>query len=96
MKSLCRRFDRIDIADEIGNRYVGCGKLFAEPRIVVQPFDFRCIAALTHEIGTAFTNGRVGIVVNLASFDDRNIFIKQCRQLPDDAAISPARAIREA
>src|SRR5207244_3518981 len=77
VQALGGRLNRIDIADQIGNGNVGRGELLSQPGFPVQPLDLDGLSALRHEVDAAFADGLIRIVVDLASFDDGDVFVKQ-------------------
>src|SRR6266850_2063206 len=80
-------FDRIDIADNVGNGHVGCGKLFHKTRITVNPIDVGDVAMDGDSLATISRNWLEGIVVHFRSRNDRNLIVEEFSELPDDAAL---------
>src|SRR5213594_401516 len=81
-----RRLDRIDIADDVGNRYIRGRELFDEPDLARQPRDWRTVAALGNQLAAVLGDRIERIVVDLAAGDDGNLLIEQRDQLAQDPA----------
>ena len=75
VKPLCCRFDRVDIADEVGDRHVGGRKFFAESRIPLNPFDLCRVAVFCNCVRPKFAHRSEGIIVDLASLNDWDVFV---------------------
>ena len=45
-----RRFDRIDVADDVGDGHVGRREFFDKTRIAIDPIDRRCVAVSASSI----------------------------------------------
>src|SRR6266576_361148 len=71
-----RHFDRINFADNIGDRHVGSRKFFAVAVIAADPLQRQRIAHLFGLLSAGTANRIVRIIVDLASFDDRYAFIQ--------------------
>ena len=80
-------FDRVDLADEVGDRRVGRRQFLAEARFTVHPFDRGVVAVLTHQIAGVLRHRVIGIVVDLGSGDHRQPFVEQRHEQPDHAAL---------
>ena len=76
-------FDRIDLADQIGDRDVRRGELFAVSFFAPEPGDFRPILQGPKLFLTAFANRVVGAVVDLAPGQGRDLFIQQVDHAAD-------------
>ena len=50
--SAFRGFDRIDVADDVGDRHVRRGQLFDKARIAIDPVDLRCVAVQLDRLST--------------------------------------------
>ena len=59
--------DRVDLADQVGDRRVGRGELLAEAAVAVHPLDRRLVAALGDEHARVLRDRVVGVVVDLAA-----------------------------
>ena len=59
--------DRVDLADEVGDRRVGGGQLLAEAVVAVHPVDRRVVALLGDEVAGVARHRVVRVVVDLAS-----------------------------
>ena len=79
--------DRVDLADEVGDRGVGRRELLAVATVAVHPFDRRVVAALGDEMPRVGGRGRVRVVVDLAAGDDRHPLVEQVDELADDARL---------
>ena len=85
-----RRLDGIDVADQVGDGDVGRGQLFHVALFRREVRDGRVVAELRNLFPAAAADGRVGIVVNLATRDVRHLRIEQRRQGAQDAALGLA------
>ena len=86
--------DRVDLADEVGDRGVGCRELLAEPPLAVHPLDRGLVAALGDEHAGVVRDRVVGVVVDLAPRDDRHPLVEQPDERADHARLGLARARR--
>ena len=77
MQALSRRFDRINITNQIGYRHVRCGQLFAITLFSADPFNGGMVSILGHQITGVFADRRIGMAVYLTTFDNRDMLIKQ-------------------
>ena len=80
VQPLRRSLNGINITDEISNRHIRRRKFFRKSIFSSEPVDFSIIALLLYQVDTMFTDWFVGIIVDLASFDNRDDFIQQCRE----------------
>ena len=87
--------DRVDLADEVGDRRVGCRQLLAEAVVAVHPRDRRVLAVLGHEVAGVAGDGRVGIVVDLAAGDDRHPLVEEAGERADHARLRLAALAEE-
>ncbi len=76
--------DRVDLADQVGDRRVGRGQLLAEAVVAVHPRDRRRVTVLGHQIAGVLRHRRVRIVVDLAPGDDRHPLVEQVGERADD------------
>jgi hypothetical protein len=79
--------DRIDVADQIGDRDVGRGELFHITIVAVHPVDGRRIAALGDERARARRHRRRRVVVQLASGHHGHPLVEEPRELTDHARL---------
>ena len=82
-----RRLDRIDVADDVGDRHVRGRELLDEPQLARQPGDRRRVAALGDQLPPVFGDRIEGIIVDLAARDDRNLLVEQRDELAQDTAL---------
>ena len=81
------RLDRIDVADEVGDGDVGRGELLDVALVPAQPGERRRVAALGQQLPGVLRDRRKGIVVHLASRDDRDALVEKAGELAQDAAL---------
>ena len=79
--------DRVDLADEVGDRGVGGGELLAVAVVAVHPVDRGAVAALVDQLAGVAGHRRVGVVVDLAAGDDRHPLVEEVGERPDDAGL---------
>ena len=79
--------DRVDLADQVGDRRVGRGQLLAEPLAAMHPVDRRVVAEFLDQIASVFRNGVVRIVIDLATCDDRHPLVEQPGERTDHARL---------
>ncbi len=79
--------DRVDLADQVGDRRVGRGELLAEPLAAVHPVDRRVVAHLRDQIASVLRHRLVGVVVDLAAGDDRHPLVEQPGERTDHAGL---------
>ena len=80
--------DRVDLADQVGDRGVGRGELLAEASVAVDPLDRGLVAPLGHEQSRACVRDRrVRVVVDLAAGDDRHPLVEQVGERADHAGL---------
>ena len=87
--------DRVDLADEVGDRRVRRGQLLAEAVVAVDPRDRRVLAVLGDEVAGVAGHRRVGVVVDLAAGDDRHPLVEQAGQRADHARLGLAALAEE-
>ena len=87
--------DRVDLADEVGDRRVRGGQLLAEATAAVDPLDRGVVAVLGDEVlGVAGHRG-VGVVVDLRAGHDRHPLVEQLHQRADHAGLRLAALAEE-
>ena len=87
--------DRVDLADEVGDRGVGRGQLLAEALVAVHPGDRRVVAELGDEGAGVRRHRGVGVVVDLGPGDDRQPLVEQGDERPDHAGLRLAALAQE-
>ena len=87
--------DRVDLADEVGDRRVGRGELLAEAPLAVHPLDRRLVAPLGDEHARVLRDRRVRVVVDLAAGDDRHPLVEQLGERADHAGLRLAALAEE-
>ena len=86
--------DRIDLADEVGDRDVRRRELLGVAAVARQPVDRRLVAVLVDGGPAGRADRRVWIVVELAAADDRQPLVEQIRRGAAPSASWPGRARR--
>ena len=79
--------DRVDLADEVGDRRVRGGQLLAVALGAVDPLDGRVVAVLEQQLAGVAGHGRVGVVVDLGAGDDRHPLVEQRGEGADHAGL---------
>src|SRR5215813_9541591 len=79
--------DRIDVADQIGNRYIRGRQFFNVAFVGGEPGDRRGIFFARDQLTATPADRRVGVVVNLASRNIRRLRIEQAGKRTQDAAL---------
>ncbi len=69
--------DRVDLTDQVGDRGVGGRQLLAVALVRRDPADRHPVALGGHAVPAGATDRRVGIVVDFAALDHRDLFVKQ-------------------
>ena len=88
--------DRVDLADEVGDRRVGRRELLAEAAVAVHPVDRRVVAVLGDRGARACDDtGIERIVVDLAARDDRHPLVEQADERAHDARLRLAALAEE-
>ena len=82
-----RGFDRIDVADDVGDSYVGRGEFFDEASVAIDPVDARHVAVLFERLSCVSRDWVKRIVVDFRTRDYRQTLVKEFRQLSNDAAL---------
>ena len=75
--------DRVDLADQIGDRRVGRGELLAVAGVTMDPVDRGGVAMFLHERTRVGRDGVVWVIVDLGPLDDRHPFVEQIGQPAD-------------
>ena len=87
--------DRVDLADEVGDRGVGRRQFLAVALRAVHPGDGRGLAELLEPVERETRDGVVGVVVDLGALDDRHPLVEQADQGTDDARLGLAALAQE-
>ena len=68
-------FDRVDVADDVGDRRVRCGELLDVAGVFGEPSDRRRVALFCDDLLTYSTDRVEGVVVELAVRNNRNFVV---------------------
>ena len=82
-----RRFDGIDIADQVGNGHIWSGQFFDVALLWSEICNSGAFAAFSNKLLASTADGRVRIVVDFASCDVWSMRIEQKRQGAKDATL---------
>ena len=82
-----RGFDRIDVADDVGNGDIRRRELFDKARVATDPIDAGRVAMQLNCLPAVGADGMKRIVVNFRAGNDRNLFVKQIGELANDATL---------
>jgi hypothetical protein len=74
--------DRVDLADEVGDRDVGRGELLGIAAVARQPVDRRVVTELVDERPCRRGDGRVRVVIELAAADDGDRLVEEADEQP--------------
>src|SRR5882672_1795540 len=88
--SALRGLDRIDVADDVRDRDIGCGQLFDKTRIALDPVDVGQIAVQIESLPAEGRDRRKRIVVYFRTGDHWKALVKQRSKLANDAALGLA------
>src|SRR5688500_16276168 len=82
----------IDVADDVGDRYVGCRQLLDESAVAIDPGDRGRFAAFVENVSGVLRDWRERIVVHFAAGDDWNHVVEKRRKGAEDARLGlPAK-----
>ena len=85
--------DGVDLADQVGDGDVRGGQLFRIAQVPADPGHGGCVAHVGHRLPGVRAEGIVGVVVEFAAGDDRDLIVQQVDHLPDQAGLGlPALA----
>ncbi len=88
-----RGLDRVEVADEIGDRDVRRRELLHVARVAVEPRDRQAVAGLPDACAARRAEGRQRVIMDLAARDDRDRLVEQTDERAQDAALGlPAQA----
>jgi len=87
--------DRVDLADQVGDRSVGRRQLLAKALVAVHPCDRCRITQLVEQVTRVFANRSERIVVDLAAGNDRHPFIEQTGEATNHARLGLAALAEE-
>src|SRR2546430_681397 len=90
-----RNPDRIDLADQVGDRRVGGGQLLAVPLVRGDPTHGDAVTLSSHSVPAGAADRRVWIVIDLAAVDHRDFRIEQAGQRSDQPALGLATLAQE-
>jgi len=79
--------DGVHLADEVGDRDVRRGQLFAVAAVAVYPLHPDAVAVLGDQVEAAPTDRRVRVIVDLAACDPWHVRVEQGNQRAHDAAL---------
>ena len=82
-----RGLDRIEVADEVGDRDVGRRQLLDVARVAVEPGDRQVVARLPDARAARRAERRQRVVMDLAARDDRDRLVEQTDERAQDAAL---------
>ena len=82
--------DRVDLADQVRDRRVGCGELLRVALLGGQPRQLGGVAVLGDEVAAAAADRRVRVVVDLASGDRRDGVVEQRDERADEPGLGLA------
>ena len=85
-----RRFDGIDVADQVGDGYIGCGEFFDIAILGSEVGNGRLVAETRDLVAAAPADGSVRVVVNLAAGEVGHVRIEQRGESAQDAAFGLA------
>src|SRR5205814_7326687 len=85
-----RHPDRIDLADQVGDRGVGRGQLLAVTLLGCDPTHGDAVSLGRHSVPACAADRRIWIVVDLAAVDYRDLSIQQAGQRSDQPALGLA------
>ena len=87
--------DRVDLADEVGDRSVGGGELLTETPFAVDPLDRSVLATLGRHQPGVLRHRCIRVVVDLAPGDRRRPLVEQADERTDDARLRLAALTEE-
>ena len=82
-----RDLDRVDLADEVRDRDVGGGQLFAVAGLAADPADLDRVAVPLDQVEAAPADGTEGMIVDLAARDHGHEFVQQAHERAHDPAL---------
>jgi hypothetical protein len=87
--------DRIDFADEVGDRDIGSRKLLAVAAIAWNPGDLGLVGALGDDLTARLADRRERVVVDLAAGQRRHLGVEQGAQEARHACLGLAALAQE-
>ena len=87
--------DGINVANQVGDRYVRRRELLNEALVPAEPRQGRSIAAFRQQLSGVLRNRGEWIVIDFAAGHDGYPFIQQPRQLPQNTAFGLASEAQE-
>ncbi len=82
-----RDLDRVDLADEVGDRDVRGRELLTVALVAINPRYLDLVAVLGDEVEASTADGPVRVVVDLAARDHRDLLIEEGDERAHDAAL---------
>src|SRR5262249_400545 len=82
-----RRTNRINVADDVRNRHVGCRQLFDIPLVARQPGDRRIVTFGGYALPARPADGLQRAIIDFATRDDGNFGVEKLDQSTQDAAL---------
>src|SRR5581483_2450270 len=79
--------DRVDLADEVGDRDVGCRELLRVAVLGLQPHDRRLVALVRDEVTARGADGLQRIVADLATGDRGHLVVEELDEVAHDARL---------
>ncbi len=95
VEPLRRGLNRVDVADEVGNRDVRGREFFPVSGIAVEPLDLDVVPVLLDEIHAALAHWLEGVVIDFASLDDGNELVEKIHETPNDSRLRLAAEAKE-
>ena len=83
--SAFRRFNRVNIAYNVGNRHVRRGEFFDKARIAFHPGDFSFVTFLRDNLFAVSRQRFERIIADFRTGDDRDFFVEKFGQLSDNS-----------
>ncbi len=82
-----RGLDRVNVADDVGDRHVGRRQFFDEALVAAHPVDGRRVALFFDQLATVGADGFERVVVDFGAGDGRHALVEELDELADDAAL---------
>src|SRR5690606_4813784 len=84
---MSRRFDWIELSDDVGNRDIRSGEFLHVSILAAQKSDGKIVPFFSQSSLADFGDGKKWIVVDLRTFNNRNLFIEELDKRPQDPAL---------
>ena len=85
--STLRDLDRVDLADQVGDRRIGGGELLTESIAAMHPRNRRVVTHLLDQVTGVLGDRLIRVVVDLAPGDDRHPLVEQIGERADHAGL---------